>query len=632
MTPEELKGKIAPDSPEHKRLLSKFLGMLKLSEDKMKQFYNRWNYRELQYQAYVPVQDWENIYKEAKEQSPKQTVQKLLPTLVVPYSFSTIRTIVTYLTTVFLARKPIFTVGANAKEWIEAAQTMEQLLQYNAEHSKFVMHCTQWLYNGEIYGLGVLRTQFENQRKHRTKAVPNPLDPTGAPLKTSVEELVYQGNTVENIDPFLFFPDPRVPMMQVAKKGEFVFWRQFVGKFTLQKSGEFMHLDKIGTMTRDGETQSLRNLRAEGNSLTTGMDDPLLGNQDTSQFVQVDEGTVELIPSEFGLGDSDIPEKFLVTIANKKQIIRLEPFGADHDMHPVAVIEPYGLGGFGNLGISDYLAPIQDMISWLLNSHIQNVKGALNNSFIYDPSMINEKDLLSDSPNKCIRVRPKAYGVDVSMYFKQLQVVDSTSGHVNDMSTLTRIGDSLSAVNENYRGLQDSGGRKTATEIRATVEAATSRLASHAQYISATGMQDLVTQWSLNNQQYLSREFEMQVLGEDGAMNSVIISPEAINGDFYFPIHDGNLPLDKVALFDIWQQVLQFVQGDPEMRQAYSLPRIFDFVAKLGGATNIDNFKVQAMPQEQIQAQVASGQLIPAGPIGGALPSGGTMNDLSQLF
>ena len=509
---------------------------------------------------------------------------------------------------------------------------MEQLLQYNAEHSKFVMHCTERLYKGEIYGLGVLRTQFENQRKRRTKAVPNPLDPTGAPLKTSVEELVYQGNTVENIDPFLFFPDPRVPMMQVAKKGEFVFWRQFVGKFTLQKSGEFMHLDKIGTMTRDGETQSLRNLRAEGNSLTTGMDDPLLGNQDTSQFVQVDEGTVELIPSEFGLGDSDIPEKFLVTIANKKQIIRLEPFGADHDMHPVAVIEPYGLGGFGNLGISDYLAPIQDMISWLLNSHIQNVKGALNNSFIYDPSMINEKDLLSDSPNKCIRVRPKAYGVDVSMYFKQLQVVDSTSGHVNDMSTLTRIGDSLSAVNENYRGLQDSGGRKTATEIRATVEAATSRLASHAQYISATGMQDLVTQWSLNNQQYLSREFEMQVLGEDGAMNSVIISPEAINGDFYFPIHDGNLPLDKVALFDIWQQVLQFVQGDPDMRQAYSLPRIFDFVAKLGGATNIDNFKVQALPQEQIQAQVASGQLIPAGPIGGALPSGGTMNDLSQLF
>lgn len=626
MTPEDLKDKIKPESDSHKKLLSKFLGQLKLSEDKMSQFYNRWNYRELQYQAYVTARDWEKIYKEAKEETDKATVQKLTPTLIVPYSFSTIRTIVTYLTTVFLARKPIFTVGANAKEWTEAARTMENLLQYNAEHSKFVMHCTQWLYNGEIYGLGVLRTQFENQFRKRRKVLVNPLDPMGPGLKTSVDELVYQGNTVENIDPFLFFPDPRVPMMQVARKGEFVFWRQFVGKFILQKAGEFIYLDNIGTMSRDGETMSLRNIRAEGNSLTTGMDDPLLGNQDTSPFVQVDEGTVELIPSEYGLGESDHPVKYLVTIANKKQIIRLEPFGADHDMHPVAVIEPYGLGGFGNLGISDYLSPIQEMISWLLNSHIQNVVGSLNNSFIYDPSMINEKDLLSNKPNKCIRVRPKAYGVDVSMYFKQLPIVDATSGHVNDMSTLTRIGDSLSAVNENYRGLQDSGGRKTATEIRATVEAATSRLASHAQYISATGMQDLVTQWSLNNQQYLTREFEMQVLGEDGAMNSVIISPERINGDFYFPIHDGNLPLDKVALFDIWQQVLQFVQGDPEMRQQYSLPRIFDFVAKLGGAANIDNFKIEYAPASGIQNQVQAGNMVPMGSLAGGV------NDLSQLF
>ena len=626
MTPEELKDKIAPDSESHKRLLEKFKGMLKLSEDKMSQFYNRWNYRELQYQAYVPEKDYERLYQSAKQDANVAKVQKLTPTLVVPYMFSTIRTIVTYLSTVFLARKPIFTVGANAKEFINAARTMENLLQYNAEHAKFIMHCTQWLYNGEIYGLGILRTQFANEVKKRTKQVPNPLEP-GSFIRTQVDELVYQGNTVENIDPFLFFPDPRVPMMKVAKEGEFVFWRQFVGLFALQKSGEFLHLDKVGPLLRTGETESLRNRVAQGNSLSSGVDDPFLGNKDTSKFIQIDEGTVELIPSENGLGDGDKPVKFLVTIANKRQIIRLEPFQADHDMHPVAVCEPYGLSGFGNLGISDYLSPLQEMISWLLNSHIQNVKGALNNSFIYDPSMINEKDLLSDSPNKCIRVRPKAYGVDVSMYLKQLQVHDSTSSHVGDISTLTRIGDSLSAVNENYRGLQDSGGRKTATEIRATVEAATSRLASHAQYISATGMQDLAVQWSLNNQQYLTKEFEMQVLGEDGLMNSVVISPESINGDFYFPIHDGTLPLDKIALFDMWTQVLQFVQADQEIRSMYSLPKIFEFVAKLGGASNIDQFKMTQGDPAMLAAQAQAGNLVPVGTPGGGLP-----NDLSQLF
>ena len=61
------------------------------------------------------------------------------------------------------------------------------------------------------------------------------------------------------------------------------------------------------------------------------------------------------------------------------------------------VNEPYALGnGFGNCGISDYLAPFQNSISWFLNSHIFNVKGVVNNSFIYDPSMVEEKDLKSD--------------------------------------------------------------------------------------------------------------------------------------------------------------------------------------------------------------------------------------------
>ena len=621
MTPEEWKDKIKPGSESHEKLLTRFIGMLDLSENKMGQFYNRWNYRELQYQAYVTAKDWEEIYKAGLE-SKTETFQKLTPTLIIPYTFSTIRTIVTYLSTVFLARKPLFTVGANNAKYIPAAKNMETLLQYNAEHSKFVMHATQWLYDGEIYGLGVLRTGFKDEKRKKTTFVTNPLD--GSLIKTQREELVYQGNTVERIDPFLFFPDPRVPMMKVAKEGQFCFWRQYVGKFTLQKSGEFLYLDSVGPMSRDGEGQSLRNVFAKGNSLTTGQTDNLLGNTHTIDFVQVDEGTVELVPSEVGLGDEDIPRKFLVTIANKKQMIRLESYENDHDMHPVAVIEPYGLGGFGNLGISDYLSPLQEMISWLLNSHIQNVKGSLNNSFIYDPSMINEKDLKSPAPNKCIRVRPKAYGVDVSMYLKQLDVRDVTSNNVNDIQMLTRIGDSLSAVNENYRGLQDSGGRKTATEIRATIEAATSRLASQAQYISATGMQDLGVQWSLNNQQYLTQSFETQVLGADGMLASVVISPESINGDFYFPIHDGSLPIDKVALFDIWTQVLQFTQGDQEIRSTFSLPKIFEFVAKLGGAENIDQFKIQQGGDPAMLAQQAQ--------MGNLVPVGGAYEDLSQSF
>lgn len=56
---------IRPKSEGHNKLLARIKAQLSESESKMSQFYNRWNMRELQYQAYMPVQDWEAKYKNA---------------------------------------------------------------------------------------------------------------------------------------------------------------------------------------------------------------------------------------------------------------------------------------------------------------------------------------------------------------------------------------------------------------------------------------------------------------------------------------------------------------------------------------------------------------------------------------
>lgn len=612
---------ISPGSDTHEKLLTRVRAQISESYSKMSQFYGRWNQRELEYQAYVPIQEWDSIYKKSCQDKSLAGVKKQDANIIVPYSFSSIRTIVTYLATVFLGRKPIFTVGTYNADFVENARNMEKLLQYNAEHCRLVKEFTQWLYNGEIYGLGILKTSFVTETQPRTTIVKDPL--TGNPIKTRTARTVYQGNKVENIDPFMFFPDPRVPMLDVAQKGEFVYWRSFVGKFTLQRAGEtYAWLDHIkGMSTPRSGNPSLRNLAANGNDLNLQYDFSTIDQG--SPWVQIDEGTVELIPEEIGLElpgvDPKKPYKFLVTLANESQFIRFELFSPDHQQHPVVVNEPYALGnGFGNCGISDYLAPFQNSISWFLNSHIFNVKGVVNNSFIYDPSMVEEKDLKSDKPGKLIRMKPRAFGVDLNTYFKQIVVSDVTSGHVGDMQNLMRIANDISAITDNMRGQQDSGGRKTATEIRATIEAASSRLASHAQFISGASVSQLGKQMSLNLQQFLSEDFCIQVVGDDGSSFPVSINPESVVGDFYFPVHDGSLPLDKVALFDIWQQALTFVAGNQALAQQYDVGRIFEFVARLGGAENIDQFRLNHMPNDQVLAQVQAGNLVPVGDIANA--------------
>ena len=622
---EQERNFIAPDSDTHRKLLERVRGQIAESYAKMSQFYGRWNQRELEYQAYVPVQDWEAVYKKSCQDKNLAGIKKQEANIVVPYSFSSIRTIVTYLANVFLGRKPIFTVGTYNPDYVENARCMEKYLQYNAEHTRLVKEFTQWLYNGEIYGLGILKTSFVTEMEPRTTWVMDPV--SGQQSQTRLNKVVYQGNLVENIDPFMFFPDPRVTLLDLAKKGEFVYWRDFVGKFSLQKAGDtYAWLDKIpenGT-PRSGN-MSMRNFRANGDDLNNQIDLSAIGKG--TPWIQIDEGTVELIPEEIGFDlpglDPKRPYKFLVTLANQAQFIRFELYSPDHQMHPVVINEPYALGnGFGNCGISDYLSPFQQSISWFLNSHIFNVKGIVNNSFIFDPSMVEEKDLKSDVPGKLIRMKPRAFGHDLSMYFKQIPVVDATSGHVNDMQNLMRVGNDISAISENMRGLQDSGGRKTATEIRATVEAASSRLAAHAQFISGASVTLLGKQLALNAQQYLSPNFCIQVLGSDGAEHPINLSVQNLVGDFYFPVHDGSLPLDKIALFDIWQQALMFVAGNQQLAGAYDVGKIFEFVAKLGGAENIDQFRLNHMPDAAVAAGVQAGNLVP---IGG-------LNDAAQAF
>ena len=69
--------------------------------------------------------------------------------------------------------------------------------------------------------------------------------------------------------------------------------------------------------------------------------------------------------------------------------------------------------------------------------------------------------------------------------------------------------------------------------------------------------------------------------------------------------------LDKVALFDIWKQIIQGAMQDPEIRQNYSIPKLFEFVAELGGAKNIRSFRIQPQGPEAMQQMASSGNGAP---------------------
>lgn len=632
--PQEPKENVRPidllaEKSVHDRILSYLRDRIKLSEDQMQKFYSRWNWNEKRIQAYVTLPDYEQALKDMNNsgEPPKIT------SIILPYMFATQSTIVTYLIQALCGRKPIFQLSANDPKKTDAARTLEGLLQYNAEHERMIKKLFQFFHDGELYGVQILQTAWKQDKQKRTviKQAQDQgsswlsLDTKPSWIRVREERTVFEGTELRNIDPFMFFPDPRVPMAEVNRKGEFVFWRTFEGKHVLKKeesAGRLKYIDNIPAVSTSawaGQTQqqSQRSLVAGGESTPGDVRTQITNG---TQYYTINQGTVWIIPAELGLGTSTKVELWIFSIANNAQIIQAEPLDLDHGMHPVVVGEPYSMGyGFGQLSAADYLSGVQDSISWFVNSHIHNVRAALNNMFVVDPSMIEMQDLRNPAPGKFIRLKRTAYGRDVRQAVTQLNVQDITRGHISDMEMFLRIGDMMAAVNDNLRGLQDAGGRKSATEARTSAEAAASRLAAHAKLISAQSLVDLAEQMSLNYQQFLSTEFSISVLGET---ESILVTPESIVGDFTFPINDGTLPLDKVALMDVWKEVMMGAAQDPELRQTYSIPKMFAYVAELGGAKNLDAMRLSS--EEVLMQQAQAGNIVPTS----ALPQPGQTEGL----
>jgi hypothetical protein len=611
---------LRPQSKAHDLVLNYLKKRIDTSEHEMQRFYARWQHLEKRQQAYINLPDWEKELEQLNEKGEPPKVTRI----VIPYSFATIQTIVTFLLHSFAGRRPIFQVGSWKDETIEPAQMMEQKLQYDADHSRLITHLHNFLQDGQTYGVGALMVMWSKETAMRTRRKKQTFFTLGG--GANVREVpvrepatVYEGNQIRSIDPYMFFPDPRVPMTEVNKRGEFVFWRSFEGRHALKAAEAPLDEDPEGSLRwvdhipatqshRDfDQGQSSRGLRSGGIPHPGRLSEPV-GN--LREYIQIDQGTIKIIPQELGLGPGTRPEMWIFSIGNGGQIIQAEPFTTDHGMHPVCVAEPYTAGyGFGHLGMADYLGPLQDTVSWFFNSHIDNVRKVLNDMMLVDPSMVELQDLKNPEPGKLIRLKRAAHGQDVRSAVQQLAIQDVTAQHVGDANEVIRIGQLLSSVSDNILGVQDEGGRKTATEVRTSGQAAASRLASQARVISSQAIVDLTTMMGLNNQQFLSEEFYMQVVGQEGAQKPLRVTPDQLVGDFYYPVHDGTLPIDRVAMLDIWKELMIGVLQDQELRQTYSIPKLFEHVAELGGARNIQTFRTQVLPDGQVDRMAQAGNI-----------------------
>ena len=173
-------------------------------------------------------------------------------------------------------------------------------------------------------------------------------------------------------------------------------------------------------------------------------------------------------------------------------------------------------------------------------------------------------------------------------------------------------------------GMMESTGRKTATEIRGSVGFSMNRLKTQAEYMSAMGFAPHSQMLVQSTQQHLDIERYYKLTGDllPGQEEGIMVNPENIAGFFdYIPV-DGTMPVDKLALANLWKELMMGVGNNELLLQQYDIGKIFAYTAQLSGAKNINRFKVQLSPDDEIARQRARGNLVPIGAQGnGAVSS-----------
>ena len=627
-------GRLAYGTETHTRVRQLIRDRIELSERARTKRHETWIASEDDFKAYIPAK-----LEDQRRDADRGVGGTQYTTLAVPHAYASLMAAHTYWTSVFFSRRPVFQFTSRHGPGQHGAPALESVLDYQVGVGTMMPALFVWLLDVGKYGEGILWSYWHTEKKviahMETEEVFD--EETGLPLEGRTREVMvreeltgYKGNKVFNVRPYDFLPDPRVSLMNF-QQGEFVGRVTYEGWNQVLKSDYFNmeRLKDIKSTGRDTSEEAVGSERVQlperGETTSETFHGSRLNNKGSTK---IHEMFVELVPADWKLGPETYPEKWFFKLAEKDVIISAEPYGHYHNEYPCDVItnevDGYGLDPRGILEIAK---PVNQAMEWLLNSHFFNIRRALNDQIVVDPSRVRVRDLTDGGPGKVIRLRAAGFGTNWREAVGQLPIQDVTGSHLKDMQALSDLMSRVLGVNDNIMGQVNPGGRKTATEIRTSSTFGVNRLKTQAEHFSVMGFDRLSQKLIANTQQFYDDEQLFRVAGSSASnLQFVEVTPESLAGAFDFVPVDGTLPIDRFAQAALWKDVLMSVASIPQLSMQYDLGGIFAWMSsQLLGLKNIDAFKIQSQDPAAIAQQVQQGNLVPSGgPNGGSAPGVGT--------
>lgn len=620
---------LKPGGETHDNLARYILDKANIGQIYMSRNYGKWQEMDKMMTAFVDLTKEE---KALKLRSPREPMP-----IVIPELYANRETILTYMMATFNS-DPLFRYSGWSAEDIPGAAMMERVIAQQMYRSKALMSLYIMWSNELTYGIGPMSIQWHVERGNRTtERAAKPIEKLingiftlgrGAPTRKKISKSVvrFEGNKLVPINPYAYYPDPNVPVEEIQK-----------GEFTAHGDGS-NYIELLSREKNDPKnwfnvqyvehTDGISSIVSQSGSSNSKKGDDVTNNA-YSFPVDLIHQQITLIPNDWGLSKSKIPERWKFTLSGDNVIIQAFNLDNIHGQYNI-VIAASEFNGRSPVPIAklEIVKGLQDFSSWSFNTRMLNVRMVMNNGYLLDPMMVHVEDLDFPGPGMIVRTNPEHWGRGVKDAMIPLPAQDVTTNFFNDiLFAREMMRDSTGAVDV-LRGLRrETSARVTATESRDTMDSALSRLATFATLTSLIAHQDIAEQIAQNTQQYMSETAYVRTVGD---FESILRDDFNVEEDripvtpfdilVKYDLRAGDSLMSGAEDIDAMVRTFQIIGSSPELAGQFDMIRMLKVMARGMGFKNVNEFIVKAKgggfsPQvqstEKVQQQQKAGNLVP---------------------
>lgn len=592
----------ALDEEQENRLVSYIKALIEVSHSKISQRYPSWLEADRAHDVYVP---------------PEAT--KFREKAVIGDTRAITDTVITYQMAALTGRNPMFQLeGLNAKSR-KPAMLLERVLHQQLRRTGGEARIAQMLLDSARYGFGPTKVVWDGQKNQ---------------------------NLIQNANPRLTFPDPRVGWGNWNDQA-FIVLAQPISITALLRSGQYPKLAKYPKLWESRPSGGFswtahRHVYEAGRGLSVDPSGTGLTASETSTFFKVgdshiiDEAWFVVSGHEIGLPQYGLMW-LVATVLDEKYIIRfqLSPYGRQFPMTFASLY--HDVHKTWGQSLYDLLLPLHDIATWMMRARIDNVQSALNNLIFVDPTQVNIPDLIDRNPYGIVRTLP---GVKPGEGVFVANVPDVTRGHWQDIMALSDLKQRMSAASDAQQGVPTTDVR-SATEIARLTQLGSQRLGVASRITSAMTIRPMVEMLVSNIQDALDYESSIRVndqmpsqlvaMAQDGYID---VNVQELQGNIDYLVIDGTLPIEPTRSPETWINVIQAV-NQTGLNMEYNIGQMAEEAIRSMGVSDLDRFRISdeerqskgmspqqqlslmekmrgasVMPQEALSREVERGNLV----------------------